>query len=1121
MPLNKRPSGQNCFICQNIWKKKQIIIKCSNCKKVIHGPSGKKSCSLLTIEEYNNLNVSDRLTEWICPYCTANELPFHSLDDGQFKVQFQPFITNPIIFPNSDVQLFINKCNSIDYTDDRSSEAMSNDELDDIYNKINSKYYGIHEINKIKINSAASLNLGHVNIASLSKHFEDLHLTLSSLKIKFDIIGISEHKINSNGPIINIDIEGYKPFIYDISETSHGGTGFYIKNTINYKMRDDLKLFSPGDFESTFIEVIMPNRKNMVIGCIYRHPSSKISIGDFTSVWIDPLLTKVASEEKLFSLMGDFNIDLIKSDSNVDANFFYNTMSSHLCAPFILQPSRPSSGTLIDNIFVNSVEFKSHSGNLSILLSDHFFQFVLLENFFKSTVHKNPKIRERSFRNFNEREFRETLDDIQWDSILQLHLKDPNLAINNFHSKINYILDELAPYRTLSKKELNLKSKPWLNNDILNMIKKRDKLLKRMNKCSDPELKLDLLKNFKVLRNEITKIKRQAKADYYKKFFESNKTKSSSVWKGIRSIIRLKSTSFNSYLKVLNNDGSLISNPHEVANKFNSYFAKIGPSLESEIPPSSKSYADFLKKVNVRHSFFMKPTSCYEISKIISNLDSGKSLGPNSVPIYILKVSNDFFSELLSKVINLSFETGIFPDLCKLAKVIPIFKAGNENLCENYRPISLLPIYSKIFEKAMYSRIYEFLNKNNLIYNQQFGFRANHSTNHAIISLSEDIKSLLDTGQFVTGVFLDLKRAFDTINHKILIDKLYHYGFRGISNKLLQSYLENRKQYVSINGHDSGPEIVKCGIPQGSTLGPLLFILYINDLRFCLHKSRAYHFADDTCITYSHKNQMALQEAMNNDLANVVEWLKANRLSLNVSKTKLLIFRSKRKKIDMSNFSIKLSGSTLEASKEVKYLGIYFDENLSWDTHIKYLCPKLSKANGIISKLRHFLPKQTLISVYYALFNSHLSYGCISWSLTTKKNIQQISILQKKCMRIINFKPFDHHTNDLFSSNKILKLNEIIKSEQLSIAFQFISNLLPNELMNLFNVNVNNYNTRNMMNSGLTVPRIRTLSFGDRTIMFTVPKIWNEFIKTHDFTQFKSYKHFRNFLKSYYLSTYS
>ena len=230
--------------------------------------------------------------------------------------------------------------------------------------------------------------------------------------------------------------------------------------------------------------------------------------------------------------------------------------------------------------------------------------------------------------------------------------------------------------------------------------------------------------------------------------------------------------------------------------------------------------------------------------------------------------------------------------------------------------------------------MYQFLESNKLIYKRQFGFRTNHSTNHALISMTEAIKSHLDSNEFVGGIFIDLEKAFDTVNHEILCKKLSYYGFRGKTNDLLKSFLSNRKQYVSINGTDSKLLDINCGVPQGSTLGPLLFLIYINDLRFSLQHSTASHFADDTCITYANKNLKNLESKINYDLKSVIEWLRANRLSLNVTKTKLLIFCSKNKYINEASISIKLQGIKLIPTDHVTYLGIYIDKNHSWDHHI-------------------------------------------------------------------------------------------------------------------------------------------------------------------------------------------
>ena len=309
--------------------------------------------------------------------------------------------------------------------------------------------------------------------------------------------------------------------------------------------------------------------------------------------------------------------------------------------------------------------------------------------------------------------------------------------------------------------------------------------------------------------------------------------------------------------------------------------------------------------------------------------------------------------------------------------------------------MSLLAVFSKIFEKVIYKRIYQFLTENDLIYDRQFGFRSKHSTNHALVSLIEEINSNLDTGQKSVGIFIDLQKAFDTVNHSILCQKLLHYGLRGKIYSLLKSFLSNRKQYVSINGYDSGELDVTCGVPQGSTLGPLLFLIYINDFRFSLDKCIASHFADDTCISYSSSKLKTIETIMNSELKRASEWLVSNRLSLNVKKSKLLIFHSKQSKIDSNMISIKLDRSKLDPEPNVKYLGVYIDENICWDYHIHKLSKDLGRSNGIISKLRHFVPKKSLLSVYYSIVYSKLLYGCCVWSLTTTKILDTINILQK------------------------------------------------------------------------------------------------------------------------------
>ena len=631
-----------CLVCNEIIRKEHNSITCSFCNNILHGPADDKNCSLLNTVQYRQFRNPNNVNKWICPTCSVNadntDVLLNSSNSNLF-IDCDSSLSELSLIPDVNFQSFINECNEL------SSDFFSNydENLDELYAGITSRYLSVQEFNNLKIDHKSTLSICHTNIASISKHLDDLHFALSTLKTKFNIIGITEHKIHKDAvPTTNLDIEGYRPFLYDPTGTSHGGTGFYICKSINYKKRDDLKFNSCGDFESTFIEIILPSKKNIIIGCIYRHPSSTILIKDFNAGFIEPLLNKISTEGKLCSLVGDFNIDLLKYDIKEDFKDFFNLLSSHFFAPYILQPTRPISKSLIDNIFINSIEFSSYSGNLTIQLADHLFQFVLLEGFFKDIVPTKINILERNFRNFNENEFQESMNLISWNSILQMDLNNPNISLQLLHDNIIYLLDEFAPYRRISKKEFKLKAKPWINNEILNNIKMRDKLLLKYHKSKDDRSKIIIYGKYKVLRNSITKLKREAKKRYYKDFFEKNINKTSIIWKGIKNIVNFKPSSRKD-ITLIDDNGNDTTDPYKISNIFNKYFVNIGPDIDKSIPKSNHNFSEYLHEIHCNKTFFLVPTTSNEIFDIINKLDDNKATGPNSIPVFILKSFNRFF----------------------------------------------------------------------------------------------------------------------------------------------------------------------------------------------------------------------------------------------------------------------------------------------------------------------------------------------------------------------------------------------------------------------------------------------------------------------------------------------
>ena len=431
-------------------------------------------------------------------------------------------------------------------------------------------------------------------------------------------------------------------------------------------------------------------------------------------------------------------------------------------------------------------------------------------------------------------------------------------------------------------------------------------------------------------------------------------------------------------------------------------------------PHHTTSFTDYLKSPNP-NSFVYYPTNAAEIINIVSNLSSKWSAGYDSIPVNIIKVSIPYIAEPLSQLINKSFLTGSFPQRLKIAKVCPVFKNGDKHLFSNYRPISILPSFSKIYEKVISQRLLSFLESGNILVQNQYGFRQNRSTYMAMTEMLDKISAAIDNGEYPIGIFIDLSKAFDTINHSILLDKLEYYGIRGFALNWFESYLHSRQQYVFLDGASSAMCHINCGVPQGSILGPLLFILYINDIVKCSDILQFILFADDTNIFYSNSDISELERIVNVELSKLSNWFKANRLSLNATKTNFIIFGNKKVSKCGREFKLLLDGNVLERTDCTKFLGVYFDEKLKWHTHLNHISSKISKGLGMLGRVSKILPLNVLRTLYHTLIYPYLNYCCIIWGGAGASALHRLEVLQNRAIRIITHSPF------LSSSSPIYK----------------------------------------------------------------------------------------------------
>ena len=431
----------------------------------------------------------------------------------------------------------------------------------------------------------------------------------------------------------------------------------------------------------------------------------------------------------------------MKSESVNDTKDFFDTLTSNLFVPHITLPSRITnrSQTLIDNIFSNNPEFENcTSGNFTFSISDHLAQFLIVP----SADKRPPKIHNmkvRDTRDYSHEELVADIINVDWGKVLQADKADPNHSFQRFNEKVNEILDKHMPWRKLNKKELRLQTKPWITKGILNSIKRRDKLLRKYIDANDSIRKESLRTEYKTLRNKITYIIGISKKTHYQQYFVENCENIRKTWTGIKSIINIRSVAKNQPSSMLI-DKSLKTNPIDIAEGFNAYFSSIAEKLLPKHTPGTKHFSEYLSE-RVDKNFIFESADTVEVICIINSLDSGKGSGPYSIPGNMLKALKANLCHPLTNIINMSFATGVYPDQLKIAKVIPIFKKGDKLLVSNYRPISLLSNINKIFEKLVYSRLYSFLELHNCIYELQFGFRAKHSTQHALASCT--LKSLL------------------------------------------------------------------------------------------------------------------------------------------------------------------------------------------------------------------------------------------------------------------------------------------------------------------------------------------------------------------------------------------
>ena len=943
------------------------------------------------------------------------------------------------------------------------NKFLTSDEIDtDIDLSSSSPYVSIDGLPDYLSDVRDNLSFFSLNAQSLPAKFNKIKIALdywlNEKSISFSSLNFTESwlKSDNNGEVdtTHYQLEGYQEFASGATCSTHGGVISYIKDDLEVKI--ELKHGSRF-FDGIFLSVKGEGIKPFLLCNIYRAPKTNLSSIESFLQEFTPIMQTFEKKFKNIVVCGDFNLNLIKVNEHEKySDFLYFMLSIGLC-PKITLPTRfaKHSASLLDLIFIRTeddfLRSTTKSGILHSAISDHCGCFSVLKT-------PEPPKKGNTYVEIMKTDqnalgkFSDALKGIDLISSLDTDLfSDPNLTYIKLEAALLSCIKTHLPTKRVKFNKYKHKKSDWITFGLLKSILTRDNLYRRWkSKHPDSILYTNLQHEFNEYSSHVDKLIKIVKADYYQKEFEKFKGDIKKTWRMINSILNRnrKVNNFPSY--IIGSNGK-ITDKQEIVNELNNYFCNIGQILADSIPSSNHSYSHYLKKL-ITSSFSFSTVDSETVLKILKQFKPKTSKGIDGISMKILKSVSSIILDPLTLLINQSLMTSTFPSKLKIAKIMPLLKKPNIFKPDNFRPISLLPCISKIIEKCVFIQIYEYFEKNKLIFGSQYGYRKNHSTETACLELIDKLYKHLDNNQSPFCIFIDLSKAFDTINHQILLSKLKYYGLDDHAISWFKSYLSDRKQFVEVDGVKSPTQPISTGVPQGSTLGPLLFVIYMNDINIVSEIFKCILFADDTSLEsiislFPARTTSGISRKVNDELSNLIDWLRANKLSLNVKKTKYMQFRYPQKSPSlMPKLTLKMNNTPIEKVTHFDFLGLRISETLSWKDHIDKVKGKISKIAGSMYRIKNQVNSKILLAIYNSLILSHLHYGILCWGFQG----HHLFKLQKRAVRTICKTKYNAHTDPLFKKLKLLKVMDIFKTQCLKFFKQLNTGKLPHYFLSNF-----------------------------------------------------------------------
>lgn len=854
----------------------------------------------------------------------------------------------------------------------------------------------------------------HLNIRSINKNIDEFRLLLSRIQISCDFIVLTECWLKNITAVPSIP--GYTSHITKRITSQNDGIVVYVKNGIQTIVYEPL-------FEDANCMVCKVGNE-MAIVSIYRSPSQQ-NISNFLSS-LNEILTGLNYFNNII-LVGDININITVNNQDVNSHEYLNLTASHGLLPAHTLPTRDQN--CLDH-FILKTNRSAAVLVLDTYITDHRPIFLAIEH---KTKCATPKSTTKHV------DISAIISEINMTDFYDiLKLTDANTAADLLVLKLNHITAKHTREIKLPRKNRSIK--PWITSGLLRCIRNRDRL---HIKCKQNPDNYVLRISYKRYRNFCNRLLRKHKTEYERNEFLKAKNNPKATWSIIKTITNTYccSTPPVELLKIAPTSRQSI-------NLVNGFFASIGSNLASKIqavPALSNLYHNHNNNISNTvssqcNSFVLLETDAAEVERTILSLRADCATGWDGIPARILIACRNALVSPIMHICNISISSGVFPNGFKKAIVHPIYKNGDRDSVNNYRPISILTSLSKILEKIINNRLINYLESQNILSNNQFGFRKNRSTEDAISTLVNFIAAKLDGKERCLGIFLDLSKAFDTVSIPILLLKLERLGIRGPAFEILKDYLSNRTQYVKIDNITSDEETISFGVPQGSILGPTLFIVYLNDLcQLKIPHCRIVTYADDTALLIDANDWQECRVRAEYALSAVTSWLNHNLLTLNISKTQYITFSTNQISQPKPNFTIKahvcqplkLAHNTkchclsLVKTSNIKYLGMKIDEKLNWQDQIDQLVSRVRRLIYVFKSIRHSASTDTLKLVYSALCESLLTYCNTIWGGANKTSFLLLERAQRAVLKVMFKKPFRYPTTQLYIDSKVLTVRQL------------------------------------------------------------------------------------------------